>query len=136
MRSLISIVPILAAAGVAGCAPAAAPEPRTAEAQAKLAEALAGKVPGTPQTCIQPWQTNETITIDENTILFRRGSTVYRNELQGGCNGLGTGFYTLVTRSTGTGLCRGDIAQVADVTNGMVVGSCVLGDFLPYTPPG
>lgn len=135
MKSFTSVVPILVAAGVSSCAPVA-PEPRTPQAEAKLAAALAGKVPGAPQTCIQPYQTNETITIDDNTILFRRGSTVYRNDPPGGCNSLGTGFYTLVTRSSGSGLCRGDIAQVADVSNGMVVGSCSLSDFVPYTPAG
>lgn len=136
MKSFISVVPILVAAGVTACAPAGPPEPRTPQAEAKLAQALAGKVPGAPQSCIQPYQTNETITIDDNTILFRRGSTVYRNDPPGGCSGLSSGFYTLVTRSSGTGLCRGDIAQVADVSNGMVVGSCSLSDFVPYTPAG
>ena len=126
---------LLVSVAVAGCAPVA-PEPRTPQAEAKLQQALAGKVPGQPTTCLQPYQTNETITIDENTILFRRGNTVYRNELQGGCYGLGSGFYTLVTRSSGAGLCRGDIATVADPTSGVTVGSCVVGDFVPYRPAG
>ena len=32
------------------------------------------------------------ITIDDDTILFRRGSTYYRNDMPGGCNGLGGGI--------------------------------------------
>jgi hypothetical protein len=41
-----------------------------------------------------------------------------------------------VTRSSGSGLCRGDIARVADVSTGMIVGSCAVGDFIPYTTAG
>ena len=40
----------------------------------------------------------------------------------------------LVTRSQGSQLCRGDIGTVTDMTSGMVVGSCALGDFVPYKP--
>ena len=131
MKSLS--IPLIAAV-VAGCAPVGPPEPRTPHAQAKLDRLLAGKVAGPPMTCLQPYQASETITIDDNTILFRRGNTLYRNELAGGCNGLGSGFYTLVTRTTGSGLCRGEIATVTDVRSGVSVGSCTLGDFIPYRP--
>ena len=41
----------------------------------------------------------------------------------------------LVTRTSGTGLCSGDIARVVDVSNGITVGSCALGEFVPYTGP-
>ena len=30
---------------------------------------------------------------------------------------------------------QGDIAEVRDFSNGITVGSCVLGDFVPYTTP-
>ena len=30
-------------------------------------------------------------------------------------------------------MCSGDIATVADLRTGMTVGSCTLGDFVPYT---
>jgi hypothetical protein len=126
----------LVAATLAGCAPVAPPEARNPQAEAKLQQVLAGKVPGGAMTCLPPHRANEMITIDDNTILFRRGETVYRNDPVGGCSGLGSGFYTLVTRSSGPGLCRGDIAQVADVSTGMSVGSCSLGDFVPYRPVG
>jgi hypothetical protein len=33
-------------------------------------------------------------------------------------------------------MCRGDISRVADVRTGMTVGSCAIGDFIPYTPAG
>jgi len=41
-----------------------------------------------------------------------------------------------VTRTYGTAeLCRGDIGQVVDLMNHFTVGSCVFGDFIPYTRP-
>ena len=76
------------------------------------------------------------VVVDENTIAFRNGSSrVYVNHMQGGCNNLG-GPYALVTHTFGGAqLCRGDIGQVVDVTNRFTVGSCVFGDFIPYTRP-
>ena len=76
------------------------------------------------------------IVIDDGTVVFKNGRTVYRNDFQGGtCSNLGRGDYALVTKTPGSGLCRGDIADVRDLSAGMSVGSCVLGDFVPYTTP-
>lgn len=127
--------PLLAAAlAVTACANVPPPG-RTAEAQAHLDKLLAGRVAGQPASCLPPYRNDNMITVDENTILFRAGGTIYRNDLRGGgCTRLG-GAYTLITRSTGSGLCSGDIAEVADLSTGSSVGSCVLGDFVPYTTP-
>ena len=52
------------------------------------------------------------------------------------CNDLASGHYALVQKKYGTpDTCRGDIAEVVDVTNRMMVGSCVFGDFTPYVRP-
>ena len=76
------------------------------------------------------------LAIDEQTILFRDGRTTYVSRMRGGCSGLGSAGYTLITKTfSGSELCGGDIAQVADTTSRMVVGSCTFGDFVPYTRP-
>jgi hypothetical protein len=77
------------------------------------------------------------VVIDDNTVVFKDGRTVYRNDFQGGtCSQLGSGNYALLTRRYGgSGLCRGDIAEVKDLTSGFTVGSCAMGDFIPYTKP-
>jgi hypothetical protein len=77
------------------------------------------------------------VRIDDDTVLFRDGANrIYRNELRGSCNGLGSDSYALVTNSIGGGqLCRGDIARVVNVSSGMAVGSCVIGEFVPYSVP-
>lgn len=130
-----SIPFLIAATAIAGCS--TAPEPgRSAEAEATLNRTLAGRVAGQPMSCLPPYGRQEMITIDQNTILFKSGRTVFRNDLKSsGCANLG-GSYSLVTHSSSGRLCSGDIAQVADIRNGITVGSCVLGDFVPYTRAG
>lgn len=110
---------------------------RTADGQRQLDRLLAGKAPGPPVSCLPSYNANDMVTIDDQTILFRSGSNrVYRADLRAPCDGLSSGHYALVTHEYGgTGLCRGDIARVADLTNGLTVGSCVFGDFVPYSRP-
>lgn len=132
MRSLSVL---LMTAVLSACA--VGPEPgRTADAQAHLDKILAGKVAGTPISCLAHSSANDMDVIDDGTVVFTRGRTVYRNDFSGGsCNELGRGHYALVTRTSSSSLCRGDIAEVRDFSNGITVGSCVLGDFVPYTTP-
>ena len=111
-----------------------APEPamRSADKQATYERLLAGKVAGAPQSCLPSYRSDQMTVIDDNTILFKDGGTVYVNHPPGGCNMLGRGHYALVTRTTGSQLCSGDIARVTDVSTGTTVGSCSIGEFVPY----
>lgn len=128
-----SISLLLLTAALAGCATAPPPAARTAEAQAKLQQLIAGRAPGQAVGCLPSYSTRDMRVIDDNTIAFRSGGDLYVNDLSaGGCTQLGSGFYTLVTRSQSGSLCSGDIAHVTDITSGMTVGSCTLGDFIPY----
>lgn len=126
---------LLAAAAASGCATQPPAPTRTAEAQAEFQKLTAGRVPGAPITCLPSYRAGHMTPIDDSTVIFKDGSRVYVNHLIGECSLLRSGFYTLVTRSSGTGLCRGDIADVADVRAGTVVGSCAIGDWVPYTRP-
>ena len=132
MRSLSLL---MLGAMLASCS--TAPQPtRSAKGEQRLQELLAGKVAGPPTSCLPTYRSNDMIVIDENTVAFRDGtSRVYVNHLQGGCSNLGSGGYALVTRTTSSSLCRGDIAHVTDLQNGITVGSCALGDFVPYSKP-
>lgn len=136
MRKLIGTA--LLAATIAGCA---MNNPhygqRSPQAQQLLASYLNGKVAGPPQSCLPFYRSNDQIVVDENTILYRDGSNrVWRNEMQGPCNGLGRPSTAIVTRSISTtGLCRGEIAQIVDTSTGITVGSCSFGDFVLYTGP-
>jgi hypothetical protein len=128
---------LLIGAALASCTTAPPPPTRSAAKQAEYERLIAGKVAGPPVSCLPTYRQNDMVVIDDNTIAFRDGSRrTYINHMQGGCANLG-GPYALVTKTYGTAqLCRGDIGQVVDVANHFTVGSCVFGDFIPYTTPG
>lgn len=121
------------AAAVAGCAPTA-PVERTAEARTHLDKVLAGRVAGPPQNCINQFRARDMITIDDNTVVFKVGSSYYRNDFRGtGCSQLSRPGAAMVTRTpSGTQLCSGDIVTVNDTASGMMLGSCAFGEFVPY----
>jgi hypothetical protein len=132
-------IPHILAAGLAGCA--MAPPQQTAavddRAQARLAQLVAGKVPGPPQSCLPVFRSPDMTVIDDRTIVFREsGARTWVMRPQNACNLLSAGPYALVTRRSGGQMCRGDIGQVVDPQSGASVGSCIVGDFVPYTRPG
>ena len=129
---------ILLLASLVGSCMTAPPNPEVvAREQAQFAQLTAGKVAGAALNCLPSWRSNDMVVIDDNTIAFRNGpSRVYINHMQGGCVGIDHGRNALVTRTPGPNLCRGDIAQILDTGAHITVGSCVFGDFVPYTKVG
>ena len=120
--------------GLCACATASEPTQRSAKAQKEYDRLLAGKVPGKAEKCLPTYRSSDMTVIDDDTILFRDGRTVYVNHPLGGCNNLHQSGRALVTRNFGPQLCRGDLATVVDNSSGISVGACSLGDFVPYRP--
>lgn len=135
LPQILGVGAALASAGaIAACSTAAGQPTRTPQAQQDLAKALAGRAAGKPVSCIPNYRNTNMQVIDDWTILFRDGRTVYVQNPRGGCGGLGTGRYTLVTRLYGTGqLCSGDINRLVDLPTGIQGGACVFAPFVPYT---
>ena len=134
MRSVVPLL-LIAAAGCTAAPPSESPMVQ-AKAQAKLNQLLAGKVAGEPQSCLPSYRANDMTVIDDYTILFKEGGTVYVQKPRGGCYGIGNGNYTLVTRIAGSNrLCSGQIGEIVDRVSGYGFGSCVFGDFVPYRKP-
>jgi hypothetical protein len=130
---------ILAIAGtlaLAACSTAPAQQARSPRAADELAKALAGRVPGKPERCIYNDSSVETEVVDDWTILFRDGRTLYVQNPPGGCSGLGNRSRTLVTRPFGSQLCEGDINHLVDLGHAMGGPTCVFGPFIPYRKPG
>ncbi|MFM9852394.1 MAG: hypothetical protein ACKVOJ_06255 [Sphingomonadaceae bacterium] len=99
---------------------------------ADLDKALAGKVAGKPQNCINLTQSYSTEQIGDKTILYKvNRKFLYRNDLRSSCPNLGRD-YGLVTRIYGSQLCQGDLVQPTDFTTGFSGGVCSLGAFVPY----
>lgn len=120
-------------ATVAGCAsPPAAPE-RSAVDQQQLNRALQGRVAGAAVRCLPYFGSTDVQVIDDWTILFRQGGTVYVQNPQGGCPGIGSHRNTMVSRVWGNGqVCSGDIQHLVDMSTGIGGGACVFGPFTPY----
>jgi hypothetical protein len=140
----ISLLLIGAGAALAGCmmappGPGQDPETmRSASGQRALDALMTGRVAGTPVNCIPSFNTRDMQVIDGQNVAFRVGTrTVYMAQLSQGCSLLGAGGYSLLTSQFGgTGLCRGQIAQVVDLRNNVTVGSCTIQDIIPYSRPG
>ena len=133
-----SVAPFVLVAALAGCSSYPPPPAPNYQGQQHLAQWLNGLVPsGPPQDCLASYKQQEMTVIDSSTIAFREGTGhVWVQKTQSPCTPLGgPGPYALVTRSGQSQLCRGDIAEVVDTTSGMGVGSCVIGEFLPYSRP-
>lgn len=129
-----ALVAVGTVAMLAGCTmddrPSAATQAEAVRAQAQLAEELRGRQAGTPQACVSLTQLRGSRGIGPDVVLFEGvGGRVYVNRPAGGCR-VRTGE-TLVTRTPTGRLCSGDIAQVVDMPTGPV-GSCTLGEFVPY----
>lgn len=105
----------------------------SAKSAEKLGKALAGRTAGQPVSCISNMRGSNMTVIDDYTILFKEGGTIYVQKPHDGCYGLGNGSYSLVTRIAGSNrLCSGQIGELVDRVSGYGYGSCVFGEFVPY----
>jgi hypothetical protein len=121
-------------------ASSAAPPPdpvQSAQIDRQFQYFIAGRSAGPAVSCMPTFNTNDMVVLNDHTVGFKSGGTVYVAHMQGDCNNLGTPGYALVTRQpTGNRLCSGEIATVVDVHNNFTVGSCSFDEFTPYTRTG
>ena len=134
MRLRSMLVPGLSAAILlAGCSTTPSQPERSAEAEAELSKALAGRVAGTPVKCIPTYRADDMDIIDDWTILFKDGGTVYLQNPRGGCPGIANHRNVLVSRPMPSNqLCSGDIQHLFDPVSKIGGGACVFSDFVPY----
>ena len=126
----------IAAAMLVACSTTTAEPTRSPKEAKELADALAGRVAGPPQRCISNFPNTQVQVIDDWTILYDEGSTIYVQNPRGGCPGIANGNRTLVARQVGTSqMCDGDINQAIDLHSGIGGAPCVFGPFTPYTKP-
>jgi hypothetical protein len=103
------------------------------EDEAKLAAALAGRIAGPAQDCVNERDLGGNESYGARVILFRgpTDDVVYVNRPSARCPGLDSGW-ALRVRTPAARLCRGDIATVFDPVSGTDWGGCSLGEFTPY----
>lgn len=135
MRSLTLLLVPLAACSTS---PREAERAATADlrTQKALAVELAGLVPGEPLACLpEPARVQLPSKGYGSTIVYRASSAVkYRNDMNGNCPAAGRDDI-LITQTTQSRSCRGDIVQTIDRTSRFPTGGCAFGDFIPYRRP-
>jgi len=115
---------ILCTISLAACAPAAPPSD-TAFSE------LAGRVAGPAQSCVSAYPTTNLRPLNEATLVYGAGRTIYVNRLRAPCPGL-TPTSTLFLDVRGSQYCSGDHFRTVE-TGSMIPGAvCLLGDWLPY----
>ena len=127
---------IMAAVLLTACSTAPAEQVRSPQAEEELAKKLAGRVAGEPVRCIPTYRANDMHIIDDWTILFEDGRTIYGQNPRGGCPGIANHRNVLVSRPIPSNqLCSGDIQHLFDPVSKIGGGACVFSDFVPYTKP-
>jgi hypothetical protein len=125
---------LMGALALAGCAANADPYQNRKQERAEraLADALKDRVAGEPTNCISAMINSGPQIVDADTLLYRQGGKVWRNDLAGGCPGLDPND-TLIVEIHGSQLCRMDTIRVREPGSSIPGPSCRLGKFTPYT---
>jgi hypothetical protein len=125
----------------AACACLAALAAGSAEGQQRhsggeraLSEVLTGRSPGRPVNCISLRAVRSSLIIDRTAIVYDVGGTLYVNRPRSGASSLDDDD-VLITRTTGSQLCRLDMVRLVDRGSRVQSGSVSLGQFVPYARP-
>lgn len=131
MNRIIAVM--VTALAVAGCVNERALERMDVRTDAVLAEELRDyAVAGPAVSCVSQRALRGNRSAGEGAIVFGgNGDLVYVNRPPAGCPDMNRGR-TLVTQTTSTRLCAGDIVSVVDPVSGFGFGACGLGEFTPY----
>ena len=107
---------------------------RDAGARAALDTELAGLVPGKPQVCVNTTDLRDLKAYGATLVYHGTGRDKFVNQTSGGCERVANNDI-LVTRTSSSRLCRGDIATTVDQSSRSFSGSCGLGEFVRYSRP-
>jgi hypothetical protein len=122
----------LAGALLLTSAPGFAVGDRRAAGEAQLAEALSGRVAGTPVDCLSMRNIRSSRIINGTAIIYDVGGTKYVNRPEAGQESLRS-WDVLVTRTHSDRLCSIDVVHLYDQGSQMQKGTVFLGQFVPYT---
>lgn len=138
MRALPIATLALTLVAATGCTTGAGHDARAAdvrggsgvgEVDPELTRLLASRTAGAPRSCLSLTERRESQTF-RGSIVFGRGTTVYRNDLNG-CPELNSNAIPIFRTPTGQ-LCSGEIVQLVDRSSQFPIGACSIGPFVPY----
>lgn len=100
--------------------------------QKALSRELAGREAGAPEDCISATNSSASLSIvDEQTLRYRQGSTIWVNRLPEACPGIRS-LDTLVVELHGSRYCRNDLFRSLSSGSRIPGPACRLGSFTPY----
>jgi hypothetical protein len=99
--------------------------------EADLSRDLAGRSAGPPQDCVQASPGANLAVRDRQTLVYRRGDTIWVNRLGAPCPGLDP-MSTLIIEAHGSRYCRGDRFRATEPGRSIPGPSCLLSDFTPW----
>ena len=99
--------------------------------EADLSSDLAGRTAGPPQDCVPASAGDSLVPRDSQTLVYRRGATIWVNRLAAACPGLNE-MSTLIVEVHGSSYCRGDPVRAIEPGRSIPGPICVLGSFTPY----
>ena len=127
---------MLALAGLVGASSAQEPPALSEDAQGRLDRALAGRVAEPAVSCVSQRLLRNNSSIGESVILFEANDgRLYVNRPPAGCPSLDRGR-SLATVTPMSQLCEGDIVTIFEPVSRFQVGSCPLGEFVPWRRTG
>ena len=120
--------PLIGLTGLIGCSRPVTPP------GADLAQAIAGRTAGPPQSCVPIESSSGLHAIDEANLGYGSGRTIYMNHLAGACPGLRE-LSTIIIEAHGSQYCRGDRFRSVEFGQGIPGPTCILQDWVPYRRP-
>jgi hypothetical protein len=99
--------------------------------EADLSSELAGRTAGPPKDCAPVSSGANLVARNAQTLVYRRGDTLWVNRLAAACPGLHP-TSTLIVELHGSQYCRGDPFRTVDPGRDIPGPTCVLGSFTPY----
>lgn len=114
--------------------PLAACTAQPAPIGAARTSALAGRVAGPAQTCVPTRPTTNLRVVDDSTLVYGSGRTVYLNHLRAACSGLNP-TTTLIFDLHASQYCSGDHFRTIETGASVPGPACLLGDWVPYRAP-
>ena len=124
---------ILAAGAALATGPALQARERLTPQQ-QLDKMLEGRVAGRPVSCLSTFGSPELRVLDKTALVYGRGKVIYVNVPRN--PDVLDDDAILVTRQTGSQLCRLDIVNMVDRTGGFYRGFVSLTDFVPFRKVG
>lgn len=100
-----------------------------------FAQATAGRVAGTGQTCISNNPAENLHVLDAQTVAYGYGHTIWINRLAAACPALSEANSIIVEAGVGGQYCRGDGVRGREPGANIAGPRCNLGDWVPYRQP-